>query len=266
MKKQVILVVVDGMRPDGTVACGHPFFEKLKMVSSYCMSAHTITRPITLPAHISLFTGVDHHHHTNLDNDWHPYPQPYDGILETVHDSGKKTAMIISWEPLRFLGRPECVDRMDLIRGDVRGRSVEDLLAFEKDWTQRAVEIIQSGEYDFLFFYYEMADVIGHETCWMSPAYLQALNRAGECLEMIYDALLPEQQMIILADHGGNGTKHKDPNDPHVMNIPIYCTGSMFPKGHEAQGWHILDVAPTVAQILETEIPEHYQGTSLFQK
>lgn len=266
MKKQVILALVDGMRPDGVAACGHPFFERLKAESTYCLSAQTITRPITLPAHISLFTGVDQHHHTNLDNDWHPYPQRYDGILETVHDAGKKTAMIITWEPLRNLGRPGSADRIDFLRGDTPDRDVPALLEFERNWTKKALDVIRSQEYDFIFFYFEMADVVGHRVSWMSPEYLQALHCAGECLEMIFDALSPDQRMIVLADHGGNVKSHSDPQDPAVMTIPIYCHGSEFPKGKAAEGWHILDVAPTVAQLLETKIPEHYQGTSLLEK
>lgn len=266
MQNQVIVALVDGMRPDGIAACGHPFFEKLKKESTCCLTAQTITRPITLPAHISLFTGVDQHRHTNLDNDWHPYPEKYDGILETAHAAGKKTALIITWEPLRNLGRPGSADRMDFVRGDVPGKTVEELLEFERNWTKRELDVIRSQEYDFIFYYFEMADVIGHKKGWMSPEYIRALNCAGECLEMIFDILAPNQQMIVLADHGGNGTVHKDPEDPAVMTIPIYCCGSAFEKGKETDKWHILDIAPTVAQLLETEIPAHYQGKSLLEK
>ncbi|MGI6403986.1 MAG: alkaline phosphatase family protein [Oscillospiraceae bacterium] len=263
MKHKVVMALVDGMRPDGIVACGHPFFEQLKQESTYCLTAQTITRPITLPAHISLFTGVDQLHHENYDNDWHPYPKPYPGILETVHDAGGKTAMLITWEPLQFLGRRDSIDRLDFLRGDVEYSSYEDAFRFEYDWAERAVKIIRSNEYDFVFFYFEMADVIGHLEGWMSDPYLKALHCAGDCLAMLFEALQPDQQMIVLSDHGGFEKKHNDPENPYVMTIPIYCYGSMFQKNCEQDGWHILDIAPTVSKILQVEVQPHYQGKPL---
>ena len=155
MKDQVIVALVDGMRPDGAFACGHPFFERLTRESLHCLDAQTITRPVTLPTHVSLFTGVDQHHHTVLDNIWHPYPEKYPGILETTHGAGKKTAMLITWDNLRLIGAPGSVDRFEYVRGDVPGRTVEEFMAFEESWTQRALEIIRSEEYDFLFFYFD---------------------------------------------------------------------------------------------------------------
>lgn len=263
MKNKVIVALVDGMRPDGIVACGHPFFERLKQECTYCLTAQTITRPITLPAHISLFTGVDQLHHENYDNDWHPYPKPYASILEMVHDAGGKTAMLITWEPLRFLGRSDSIDRLDFMRGDVKDRSYDDALRFERDWAERSAEIIRSDTYDFIFFYFEMADVIGHIDGWMSDSYLKALHCAGDCLETLFGSLQPDQQMIVLADHGGFEKNHNDPNNPLVMTIPIYCYGSMFKKNCEKKGWRILDIAPTVSKILQVEQQPHYQGEAL---
>lgn len=263
MCEQVVLAVVDGMRPDGIAACGHPFFMRLAEESTHCLNAKTITRPITLPAHISLFTSVDQHHHTNLNNEWHPYPAPYDGILEVVHKAGKKTAMFVTWEPLRHLGRAGSVDRLDFQRGDVPGRSFADALLFERAWTQRVAKVIQKAQYDFIFYYFEMADVVGHQTGWMSKAYLDALFCAGTCLELLFDACQPHQQFIVAADHGGHDTVHNDPGNPFDMTIPIYCAGSLFKKNRAAKNWYLLDIAPTVSRILQAETPAHYQGKPL---
>ena len=262
MKDQVIVALVDGMRPDGAFACGHPFFERLTRESFHCLDAQTITRPVTLPAHVSLFTGVDQYHHTVLDNIWHPYPEKYPGILESVHGAGMKTAMMITWDNLRFIGGPGSVDRFEYVRGDVPGRTEEAFMAFEQSWTRRALEIIRSEEYDFLFFYFEMADVVGHWTGWMGDQYLRALHCAGGCLERIFEALSPRQQLIVLSDHGGSGTGHSDPNSAADMTIPIWCAGSRFPKGVSARGWSILDIAPTVSDLLDIPAQAHYQGTS----
>ena len=42
MSEKVILVLVDGMRPDGMLACGHPFVKTLLENSTYSLDAQTV--------------------------------------------------------------------------------------------------------------------------------------------------------------------------------------------------------------------------------
>lgn len=263
MKNKVIIALVDGMRPDGMWVSGHPFFERMKKESTCCFDAQTITRPITLPAHISLFTGVDHLHHENTDNDWHPYPVDYKGILESCHDAGLKTAMMVTWPPLMHLGKLESIDKMDYIRFDTPDKTFEDRKDFERMYAERTADAVRSDEYDFMFYYFEMADVVGHEEGWMSPHYIEALYCAGECLQTVYEALQPDQNFILMADHGGEGLKHNRPESVATMTIPVFMHGPAFEAGREAHGWNILDIAPTVHRLLGIDIPDTYQGRSV---
>ena len=68
MGAKVVLVLVDGMRPDAMLACGHPFAQKLVSMSSHALDAQTVMPSVTLPCHMSLFHSVDPDRHGILTN------------------------------------------------------------------------------------------------------------------------------------------------------------------------------------------------------
>ena len=49
MDKKVILISIDGMRPDGLMACGNPFVQELLKLGSYTLDARTVFPSVTLP-------------------------------------------------------------------------------------------------------------------------------------------------------------------------------------------------------------------------
>ena len=63
MSEKVILILVDGMRPDGLLACGHPFVTTLLSQSAYALDAQTVMPSVTLPCHMSLVHSVDPQRH-----------------------------------------------------------------------------------------------------------------------------------------------------------------------------------------------------------
>ena len=52
MAEKVILILVDGMRPDGMMECGNPFAQKLVEESTYSLNAQTVMPSVTLPCHM----------------------------------------------------------------------------------------------------------------------------------------------------------------------------------------------------------------------
>lgn len=55
MKNKVILVSIDGMRPDGVINCKNPFVEQLMKMGSYTLDARTVSPSVTFPCHMSMF-------------------------------------------------------------------------------------------------------------------------------------------------------------------------------------------------------------------
>ena len=80
MANKVILVSIDGMRPDGLTACGHPFVKELMQKSSYSMKASSMIPSVTLPCHLSMFYGVTPQRHGVTTNTFTPFVRPLNGI------------------------------------------------------------------------------------------------------------------------------------------------------------------------------------------
>lgn len=84
MENKVIVVLVDGMRPDGIQQCGNHFLEELASESTASFSARTVYPSMTLPCHTSLFFSVEPERHGVLTNDWRPMVRPIDSLGDVV--------------------------------------------------------------------------------------------------------------------------------------------------------------------------------------
>ena len=76
----------------------------------------------------------------------------------------------------------------------------------------------------------------------------------ADCMARLFEALKEGDQFILLSDHGGHEFDHFDENDPQDMTVPLLCAGSLFPRGKTLDDWSLLDIAPTVAQLLDVKL------------
>ena len=70
---KVILILVDGMRPDAFLSAGNPYAEELLAESTHCLTARSVMPSVTLPCHMSLFHSVDPSRHGILSNTYAPH-------------------------------------------------------------------------------------------------------------------------------------------------------------------------------------------------
>ena len=107
MKEKVILISIDGMRPDGFLSCGNPFAEEMMKISSYTLNGSTVFPSVTLPCHTSMFHSVPPERHGITTNLYVPFARPLNGLCEQLKLFRKTSAMYYGWEPLRDVARPE---------------------------------------------------------------------------------------------------------------------------------------------------------------
>ena len=62
-RNKVILISVDGMRPDGFLVCGNPFAEEMMQKAYYTLDGQTVMPSMTLPCHMSMFHSVTPQRH-----------------------------------------------------------------------------------------------------------------------------------------------------------------------------------------------------------
>ena len=250
---KVILILVDGMRPDGQTNCGHPFAEEFRRLSTHAMNARTVMPSVTLPCHMSLFHSVDPDRHGILTNTYVPQVRPIVGLVDQLCKYDKKCAFFYTWEELRDLTRPNHLHTSMCINLHYNENTDEKI-------TDAAIDYIRREEPDFLFLYLGDTDEAGgHSQGWMSEGYLDVVKKAWACIERVYRALPEGYTLITTADHGGHGRSHGSDADEDML-IPICFCGPDFAPDTAIEGVSIKDIPTTIAALLGVPAVKEWEG------
>lgn len=252
---KVILFVVDGMRPDSLA--GIPNAQEIIKNSTYAMNAETVFPSVTLPCHMSLFHSVTPERHGTTTNIYMPQVRPVVGLCEVLKQANKRSAMFYNWEDIRDITRPNSLDHAAFYAGKKLGYlETGEMLTYE------LISYARKFNPDFTFFLMGYTDWAGHKFGWMSEKYLSAMQSSWNNIEKIMAELGDEYTYIIVADHGGHDRTHGS-EMPEDMTIPVILNGKDFEKGKVIENISILDIAPTVAQLIGAEPDEEWEGKSL---
>src|SRR5258708_5086748 len=88
--KKVLIISIDGGRPDLLLRADTPNLRALRRSGSYTMWAHTTDIAITLPSHMSMLTGVKPPRHGIMFNDDRATTQPTYPSVPTIFDLAKQ--------------------------------------------------------------------------------------------------------------------------------------------------------------------------------
>lgn len=256
MEKKVILISIDGMRPDGFLACGNPFIHEMMRRGAYTLNARTVFPSVTLPCHTSLFHSVPPERHGTTTNTYMPQVRPVSGLFEQIKIMGGVSAMYYGWEPLRDISRPGSLKYAGYLNA-----YAED--ATDATLTDMALERIAKSKPDFVFLYMvETDEKGGHDSGWMTRTYLDTIAAAVDNVRRVVEACGDEYTIIVTADHGGHDRAHGT-DMPEDMTIPMFFMGERFTPGEELSGVSILDLAPTIADILSVPKAPEWEGKSV---
>ncbi len=251
--KKVILISIDGMRPDGLLRCGNPFTEELMKLGSYTLNARTILPSVTLPCHMSMFHSVTAERHGITTNLYTPMVRPVNGIFEQVKNAGGSTAMFFGWHPIRDIALPGSLTVAEYINA-YAAENTDGIL------TDKALRVADELEPDFIFLYMvETDEKGGHDNGWMSPGYLSVLNNAIDNVKRVYEKLGDKYTIIVTADHGGHDRAHGT-DMPEDTTIPMFFIGEDFEVGKELENITILDIAPTVTSVMGIAPAREWEG------
>ena len=253
---KVLLILVDGMRPDALPACGHPFISEMLTHATYFSAAQTVMPSVTLPCHMSLFHSVTPQRHGILTNTYVPQVRPIRGLTEVLRAAGKRCAFFYNWEEIRDLSRPDSLAFGCFVSGHTYGYE-----AANPRLTAMAKAYLASDAPDFTFVYLGWTDAAGHDFGWMGDEYLRSVRGSWDCIESLCRDLSEDYLVIVTADHGGHGRMHGS-DLPEDMTIPILCGNPSLPK-NEMEGGSILYIAPTVCRVLGVSSDGDWEGKPL---
>jgi arylsulfatase A-like enzyme len=252
---RVILVMIDGLRPDAIARAHTPTLHHIMAQGAYTLNARSVMPSVTLPCHMSIFHSVPPERHGITSNVYTPMARPLPGLVEAAKDADKRCAFFTNWEELRDLSRPGGLYLSTLINDSY------NLDAGDRMVTDAALPHL--GAMDFSFVYLGTVDSAGHFYTWMSDEYLRQVERADAELGRIVAALPTDAVLIVQADHGGHDRFHGT-DAPEDMTIPWMMMGAGVRQGCEIQRpVSLLDTAPTVARVLGIRTPREWEGTSV---
>ena len=256
MPSPVLVVSIDGLAPRHISRATMPTLTTLALQGASCFGARTVTPPRTLPAHTSIFRGVDPGTHGLIDNTPAPLRSDAPSFLGAARQAGLSTAMFVSWLPFDSVIESDAASQRFVIDsgydlGDDR-RIVEAAIATRTD-----------SRHDLSFVYLTQPDLSGHLHGWDSAEYVAAVTTADTALARLLDAFVPEVSVLVTTDHGGVGSDHNE-TVPEVMETFVVVRApDRIQPGSGWSGASPLDVAPTVADLCGFEPDHRWQGSSL---
>ena len=259
MDKKVILISIDGMRPDGLKQCGNNYVKELESLCSYTYSARSMTPSVTFPCHFSMTHSVTPQRHGILTNTYVPQVRPVNGLFERINAMGGSSAMFYGWEPLRDISSPGALRFATYVNAYTEESGDTAL-------TDEALKIIGRHKPDFAFLYMvETDEKGGHDNGWMSDEYLKRISIAIDNVKRVFNAFGDEYSIIIMADHGGHDRSHGT-EMPEDMIIPLFFYGEDFKAGENITNASLLDIAPTVCDIMGIGSDPEWEGRSLINR
>jgi arylsulfatase A-like enzyme len=249
----VVLVLIDGLRPDAIDIAGCPQLVALRERGAATIRATSEMPAITLPCHTSIFHSVPPTRHGITSNDWQPMARPLPGLFDLAHAAGRRCAFFYNWEQLRDIGRPS-----SLVLSYFRDT------AYQPDGDQiivdEAVRCLAAEPFDFAFVYLGTVDSAGHHYGWMSDGYLGQIANVDAALGTLLAGLPAETTVLLQSDHGGHERNHGT-ELPEDMTIPWVIAGPGIRAGHTiAAPVSLLDTAPTLARLLDIAPHRDWEG------
>ncbi len=261
--RRVVLVSVDGLRTDAVGEPDQPGFGRLRTEGALG-TLRTVTPSLTVPAHLSMLSGVPPSEHRVFSErlQFTPEMNALDPAFRvSVQRGGDTRAILATGGPLEeFEEILECrlafgFEGLVTVQGDA-SVIVGEALPAVADTALSAV-----------FVHLPDPDVAGHAFGFDSPEYAEAVKATGRALDRLIDAVPGGTLLIVTSDHGGGGSLGRFQHgslDPIDLHVPIFLRGPNVPAGGALPELEsILDVAPTILWSIGVQIPQGYRGGPL---
>lgn len=259
LTRHVIIVSIDGLRPDALEVYHPPTLTRLMRTGRYTLEARTVVPAKTLPAHTSMLTGAALERHGVTWNESRPDSvRPVPTIFERARRHGLVTAAFFSKPKLEPLASGDGYDYVQRPVGGLMG-----MLGEHVDTDVR--RLLEEHQPHLLFVHIGDPDYIGHLVGWMTPFYGNAVRAADEAVAEIIAAAdaaygAGEYTLIVTADHGGHGRDHTGPDEVDVRIPWIVAGKGVRGTGPITEPVRIMDTGATATWLLGMGFDEELEG------
>ncbi len=262
LTRNVLLVSIDGLRPDAIAKFSAPTLQRLIREGSYSLAARTIMPSTTLPSHTSMLSGERPEEHGVL---WNNVSSAKVDVVEfptlfsVAREHGLRTAAFFSKAKFNALQRPGTLDYSQAPGGWFGKWSSERTVADVRAH-------LEQHKPNVLFVHLSDPDSAGHGSGWMSQAYGRAVRDTDTALALLLSSAekaygAGNYSVIVTADHGGHDYGHGT-DDPQDVHIPWIAWGRGVDPGElDEDEIETIDTAPTVLWLLGVKHPKDWDGS-----
>jgi predicted AlkP superfamily pyrophosphatase or phosphodiesterase len=263
---RVLIITVDGLRADVLLRADAPHIRRLMASGSFTMWARTVPECYTLPAHVSILTGVSPQKH---GIEWNDHIEEAYSLVPTLFEVAKRgglsTAMVTGKTKFIALDKPGTIDWKFLPRDEPNPDAFVAL---------QAVAILRRHRPRVMFVHLADTDTVGHAVGWGTPEQLRVIEEADRQVGVVLGEVarlgLTESTLVVLtSDHGGAGLEH-GPDDPRSLHVPWIVSGPGVRSGFDLTRYPDLalnttDTFPTACGFLRLKYGESVEGKFLWQ-
>jgi predicted AlkP superfamily pyrophosphatase or phosphodiesterase len=262
----VVLVSIDGLRPDAIAAFEVPTLNRLMREGSYSLSASTITPSKTLPSHTSMLTGEPPERHQVLWNNVVSAKRDeidLPNVFSVARSRGYRTAAFFSKAKFQPLQRPGTLDYSQAPGGWFGRWLGRRTMTDVENYLERSAP-------NLLFVHLADPDAAGHASGWMSERYGRAVIAADQAVTRLVAAAdrsygAGNYTLIVTADHGGHDRDHGS-HDPRDVTIPWIAWGKGVRAGDlGSTPIQTMDTAATVLWLLGVPEPNDWAGSPIVE-
>ena len=241
--KKVLIIGIDGCRPDALLAAHTPNLDALWKNGAYRFEAKSDEISSSGPCWTAMLTGVWHVKHKVLSNDYRkPDLEHYPHFFHRIQIEEPELACysVANWGPIHNI----------LQEGDAVLAASE---TNDVNVTLKVVALLEQEEVDLMFVQLDEVDGAGHRHDYTvnSGKYLKAIERSDSQVGKMVHALqqradYEEEDWLILVstDHGGSDFSHGK-NIPAHTTVFYIASGESVVQGEIDKEVGIVDVAVT---------------------
>lgn len=225
--KKVLIIGIDGVRPDALKVAATPNIDKL--IDNGLYDAYGLNDDITVsgPGWSAILCGVRSPKHLVTGNDFtvNNYSD-YPSFFKRIEDSNPDlhTVSFVNWNPIN--------DHIVLEDADFKLN-----LDTDEEVSTQAADYLSVNNPDVMFLHFDQVDGAGHSFGFSpdQPEYIIAIEQVDSLLENILQAVenRPDYDnedwlIIVTTDHGGEGFSHGGVTIEH-QNIFMIASGKNIP-------------------------------------
>ena len=263
--KTVVVISIDGLGAHLLATSKAP---NIKALGENAPLAETVFPAQTIPAHVSMLTGVSPDRHAMLENEHSDKLSKVTlpTIFDLVHAKGLRTAAVLGKEKLKYVFDDGSIDEIYMTEWPLLGDWVSRTESFVYEATVRLLK--KKPAPNLLFVHFALVDTMGHAFKWGSLIQRWSVQKIDSAVSRIMKSIEKNLEpgtyaVILTSDHGGHDGSHGQTADGKLIDrendqlIPWIIHGAKLKKNLNVV--RVFDTAPTVAALLGLEVPSEWR-------